>query len=103
MKPKSILRLLFIASLIIPAACDVKDPIYNTAHPEHGAVTLSTDWSGRGEGLAVPESYTVETGGYTATLSGATTGSTIFSTRARTACASITRRSMSPWMGPPSP
>lgn len=72
MKPKSILRLLFIASFIIPAACDVKDPIYNTAHPEHGVVTLSTDWSGRGEGLAVPESYTVETGDYTATLSGAT-------------------------------
>ena len=72
MKPKSILRLLFIASLIIPASCDVKDPIYNTAHPEHGAVTLCTDWSGRGEGLAVPENYTVETDGYPATLSGAT-------------------------------
>lgn len=37
MKTKSILRLLFIASLVIPAACDVKDPIFNTEHRDPSA------------------------------------------------------------------
>lgn len=54
------------------AACDVKDPIYNTPHPEQGAITLVTDWSGIGEGLTAPASYTVEADGYSATLTGTT-------------------------------
>lgn len=67
-----------IAALL--AGCDVKDPIYNTPHPEHGTITLTADWSGIGEGLTAPASYTVAatpaaaaaTGGYTATLTGTT-------------------------------
>ena len=67
-----------IATLL--AGCDVKDPIYDTPHPEHGTVALTTDWSGIGEGLTAPASYTVAvtpaaaaaTGGYTATLTGTT-------------------------------
>ena len=63
------------------AACDVKDPIYNTSHPDSGTITLTTDWSGIGEGLTAPAAYTVATlpaaasgatGGYTATLNGTT-------------------------------
>lgn len=54
------------------AACDVKAPIYNTPHPEQGAITLVTDWSGIGEGLTAPASYTVEAGDYSATLTGTT-------------------------------
>lgn len=72
MKAKTYIRLLFACSLVIPAACDVKVPIYNTPHPEQGAVTLTTDWSGIGEGLTRPASYTVAAGNYTATLSGTT-------------------------------
>lgn len=59
-----------IATLL--AACDVKDPIYNTPHPEHGKITLTTEWDGIGEGLTVPESYTVCIGDYTTTVSGTT-------------------------------
>lgn len=79
MKPKNILRLLFIASFVIPAACDVKDPIFNTPHPGHGTVTLTTDWSGISTDLTTPGSYTVTatrngsaTAGYSATLNGVT-------------------------------
>lgn len=70
-----------MAAAILLAACDVKDPIYNTAHPEHGTITLTTEWDGIGEGLTVPAAYTVATlpaaasaakDGYTATLNGAT-------------------------------
>lgn len=53
-------------------ACDVKDPIYNTSHPDSGTITLTTDWSRIGEGLAVPANYTVRIGDYTTTVSGAT-------------------------------
>lgn len=68
-----------IATLL--TACDVKDPIYNTPHPGHGTVTLTTDWSGIGEGLAAPDAYTVTalpaaasgtTDTYSATLTGVT-------------------------------
>lgn len=59
-----------MATLLSLAACDVKDPIYNTPHPESGAVTLTTDWSGIGEGLTAPANYTIVAGDYSATLSG---------------------------------
>lgn len=59
-----------IATLL--AACDVKDPIYNTPHPEKGTITLTADWSGIGEGLTPPTAYTVTADGYSATLNGTT-------------------------------
>ena len=40
--------LIVAATALSLAACDVKDPIYNTPHPEQGAITLVTDWSGIG-------------------------------------------------------
>ena len=64
--------LIVAATALSLAACDVEDPIYNTPHPEQGAITLVTDWSGIGEGLTAPASYTVEAGGYSATLTGTT-------------------------------
>ena len=64
--------LIVAATALSFAACDVKDPIYNTPHPEQGAITLVTDWSGIGEGLTAPASYTVEAGDYSAILIGTT-------------------------------
>ena len=61
-----------VAAAILLAGCDKKDPSYNTSHPDHGTVTLTTDWSGIGEGLTAPASYTVEAGDYSATLTGTT-------------------------------
>ena len=62
--------LIATAALLFLVGCDVKDPIYDTPHPEKGAVTLTTDWSKLGDGLTAPESYTVVAAGYTGTLSG---------------------------------
>lgn len=62
--------LIATAALLSLVGCDVKDPIYDTPHPEKGAVTLTTDWSKLGDGLTAPESYTVVAAGYTGTLSG---------------------------------
>lgn len=43
----------------------VKDELFNTPHPDHGKVTVTTDWSGRGEGIAVPGMWVVNIGEYT--------------------------------------
>lgn len=51
------------------AGCDVKDPIYNTPHPEKGAIILSADWTARGEGVNIPAAYTAELNGTTTVLS----------------------------------
>lgn len=59
-----------VAALL--AGCDVKDPIYNTPHPDHGQVTLTTDWSGIGEGLTAPTQYKVVAGDFNATCNGTT-------------------------------
>lgn len=59
-----------MAAVLSLAACDPKDPIYNTPHPEHGMITLTTDWSRIGEGLTAPANYTVMASDYSATLSG---------------------------------
>lgn len=62
--------LIATAALLFIVGCDVKDPIYDTPHPEKGAVTLTTDWSKLGDGLTAPASYTVVAADYTGTLSG---------------------------------
>ena len=54
--------ILFAAAMLL-TACNVKDPIYETAHPEHGRITLTTDWSGRGEGIDIPASHHVRANG----------------------------------------
>lgn len=59
-------------SVLLFTSCDVKDPIYNTPHPEHGKITLTADWSARGTGIDIPASYTVQAGDYSATLNDAT-------------------------------
>lgn len=59
---------LFGCALLLLASCNVKDPIYNTPHPEEGAVNLSADWSARGEGVEIPVIYTAEMNGTTTAL-----------------------------------
>lgn len=60
------------AGALLLAACDVKDPIYHTSHPDSGTITLTTDWSGIDQGVQIPASYTVRVGEYSAPLSGTT-------------------------------
>lgn len=72
---KRVIKLQLVGAVAIATlltACDVKDPIYNTSHPDSGTITLTTDWSGIGEGLTAPESYKVCIGDYTTTVSGTT-------------------------------
>lgn len=51
-----------MAALLL-ASC-VKDELHDTPHPNHGKITLTTDWTERTEGIARPESYIVCIGDY---------------------------------------
>lgn len=64
--------LLLLLLLPLLASCGAKDPNYNTAHPDHGTVTLTADWSQRGTDIDIPASYTVQAGDYSTTLGDAT-------------------------------
>ena len=97
---KTTIKLLCIWVLIFLAGCDVKDPIYNTDHPENGKVTLATDWSARTAGIDIPASYTVTVGEYSATVSNATNTLDNLSNRAVTTFAFTTRRSIFPLTKP---
>ena len=43
-------------ALIFMTGC-VKDDLYNTPHPDHGAVVVTADWSGRSSDATVPGTY----------------------------------------------
>lgn len=66
---QAVTALLATASLVLlPAACDVKDPIFNTPHPDRGALVLTADWSAREEGAPIPQAYTALLAGQTFAL-----------------------------------
>ncbi|ADV42455.1 FimB/Mfa2 family fimbrial subunit [Bacteroides helcogenes] len=70
-----------LAAVFLQTAC-VKDELYNTPHPDKGAVQITTDWTGRSSDAVLPESYilrigsvepaTRSTGGEEQTVSGET-------------------------------
>ena len=72
MKNSITLLCVWATVLLLLAGCDVKDPIYNTPHPDKGQIVLTTDWTRRTTGVDIPANYTVASGEYTATVSDAT-------------------------------
>ena len=50
----------------------VKDEIFDTPHPGKGRITVTADWSARGEGIATPESWNLSMGDYHGTETAAT-------------------------------
>jgi hypothetical protein len=63
---------LFLALVFCLTSC-VKEPLYETDHPDHGRIiSLTTDWSNRGEGINIPTNYSLKVGDYTTTLAGTT-------------------------------
>lgn len=62
--------LIALAAMAVLASCDVKDPIYDTDHPDKGKITLTADWSGIGAGIIKPTDYDISVAGYSCKLSG---------------------------------
>ncbi len=67
-----IIRYCVAAALTLAATSCVKDELHDTPHPDTGKVTVTVDWSDRGEGVDIPAEWTVTMGGYTGTETGAT-------------------------------
>ena len=63
--------MLTLALLLTLGGC-VKDELHDTPHPDTGKVTVTADWTGRGEGVDIPAEWTVTMGDYTGTETGAT-------------------------------
>lgn len=73
MKTNSIYKTsLLAAALLLAATSCVKDELHDTPHPDTGKITVTVDWSDRGEGVDIPAEWTVTMGGYTGTETGAT-------------------------------
>ena len=60
-----------MTAAVLLSSC-VKDELHDTPHPDTGKVTVTVDWSDRGEGVDIPAEWTVTMGGYTGTETGAT-------------------------------
>ena len=63
--------ILSLALLLTVGGC-VKDELHDTPHPDTGKVTVTADWTQRGDGVDIPAEWTVTMGGYTGTETGAT-------------------------------
>lgn len=67
-----IIRYCVAATLTLAATSCVKDELHDTPHPDYGKITVTADWSDRGEGVDIPAEWTVTMGDYTGTETGET-------------------------------
>ena len=73
MKTNSIYKTsLLTAALLLAATSCVKDELHDTPHPDTGKITVTADWTDRGEGVELPAEWTVTMGDYTGTETGET-------------------------------
>lgn len=73
MKTNSIYKTsLLAAALLLAATSCVKDELHDTPHPDTGKITVTADWTDRGDGVDIPAEWTVTMGDYTGTETGET-------------------------------
>ena len=73
MKTNSIFKTsLLAAALLLAATSCVKDELHDTPHPDTGKITVTADWTDRGNGVDIPAEWTMTMGGYTGTETGET-------------------------------
>ena len=71
MKARQYINMMGMAAAVLLSSC-VKDTLYDTPHPDHGKITVTADWSARGEGIDIPATWTIAMGDYTGTETTAT-------------------------------
>ena len=71
MKARQYINMMGMAAAVLISSC-VKDTLYDTPHPDTGKVTITADWTDRGEGVDIPASWHIVMGDYTGTETGAT-------------------------------
>ncbi|WP_455664603.1 FimB/Mfa2 family fimbrial subunit [Phocaeicola sp.] len=62
-------KLLIFTAVFQSLSSCVKDDLYNTPHPDKGAVEITTDWTGRSSDAVVPSSYILRIGTQEQTVS----------------------------------
>ncbi len=60
-----------MAVMLLFSSC-VIDTLYRTLHPGYGQITVTADWTNRGESVDIPDSWTVSIGDYIGTETGET-------------------------------
>ena len=63
---------LLAAALLLAATSCVKDELHDTPHPDYGKITVTADWTDRGDDVNIPAEWTVTMGDYTGTETGET-------------------------------
>lgn len=66
----NVMAIMTVAALSL-ASC-VKDDLNDTPHPDYGRITVSADWTERGEDVPAPEKWTISIGDYAAEETGST-------------------------------
>ena len=66
MKTYKLHIIILSAALPLLSAC-VKDELHDTPHPSHGAITVTADWTDRGDDVNIPAEWTMTMGDYTGT------------------------------------
>lgn len=59
-----------VAAAVLMLTSCVKDKLYNTPHPDRGAVVVSADWNGRSGEADIPQVYTIRIGSGEQNVSG---------------------------------
>ena len=71
MKARQYINMMGMTAVVLLSSC-VKDELHDTPHPDTGKITVTADWTDRGDGVDTPAEWTVTMGGYTGTETGAT-------------------------------
>ena len=67
-----LISVVYVAAMLLAATSCVKDELHDTPHPDTGKITVTADWSDRGDGVDTPAKWTVTMGDYTGTETGTT-------------------------------
>ena len=49
----------YAAALLLAATSCVKDELHDTPHPDYGKITVTADWTDRGDDVNIPAEWTV--------------------------------------------
>lgn len=71
MKARQYINMMGMTAAMLLSSC-VKDELHDTPHPDTGKITVTADWTDRGEGVELPAQWTVTMGDYTGTETGET-------------------------------
>ncbi len=59
-----------MAAMMLSLTSCVKDDLFDTPHPDKGAVVVTADWSGKSSEAVLPGDYTIEIGNQSQSVSG---------------------------------